>query len=150
MFGITIFIIALMLIIVNYVYNNNDGNHSSQIIYKPGFVPGPLARNLSLAIYLGLQLPVGSSGSCGGLPAGRFPSRSLGGSPPPCSRQGLPSVRVTVHRCGLLPHSFHPCRFDAEASPGGIVSVALSLGSPPAAVSGCPSLCCPDFPPPYT
>ena len=29
---------------------------------------------------------------------------------------------------------------------GGIVSVALSLGSPPAAVSGCRILCCPDFP----
>lgn len=29
---------------------------------------------------------------------------------------------------------------------GGIVSVALSLGLPPVAVSDCPSLCCPDFP----
>ena len=29
---------------------------------------------------------------------------------------------------------------------GGIVSVALSLGSPPAAVSGCYILRCPDFP----
>jgi hypothetical protein len=32
---------------------------------------------------------------------------------------------------------------------GGIVSVALSLGSPPVAVSDCPSLCCPDFPRAY-
>jgi len=29
---------------------------------------------------------------------------------------------------------------------GGIVSVALSLGSPPVAVSNCHVLCCPDFP----
>lgn len=29
---------------------------------------------------------------------------------------------------------------------GGFVSVALSLGSPPVAVSDCHSLCCPDFP----
>ena len=29
---------------------------------------------------------------------------------------------------------------------GGLVSVALSLESPPVAVSDCPSLCCPDFP----
>ena len=29
---------------------------------------------------------------------------------------------------------------------GGIVSVALSLGSPPVAVSNCRVLCCPDFP----
>ncbi len=31
-------------------------------------------------------------------------------------------------------------------SEGGIVSVALSLELPPAAVSGCHILCCPDFP----
>lgn len=30
---------------------------------------------------------------------------------------------------------------------GGIVSVALSLGSPPVAISNCLVLCCPDFPP---
>jgi hypothetical protein len=29
---------------------------------------------------------------------------------------------------------------------GGFVSVALSLGLPPVAVSNCPILCCPDFP----
>jgi hypothetical protein len=29
---------------------------------------------------------------------------------------------------------------------GSFVSVALSLGSPPVAVSDCLSLCCPDFP----
>ena len=35
------------------------------------------------------------------------------------------------------------------ARTGGIVSVALSLGSPPVAVSNCRILCCPDFPPTY-
>lgn len=59
----------------------------------------------------------------------------------PCSRQGLPLPNVTIKDCGLLPHSFHPYRLT-----GGIVSVALSLGLPPVAVSDCLSLRCPDFP----
>ena len=46
-----------------------------------------------------------------------------------------------MRRCELLPRSFHPYLLT-----GGIVSVALSLGSPPAAVSGCRILRCPDFP----
>lgn len=44
-------------------------------------------------------------------------------------------------RCGLLPHSFHPYPLQ-----GGFVSVALSLGLPPVAVSNCLVLRCPDFP----
>lgn len=59
----------------------------------------------------------------------------------PCSRQGLPPPHVTMRRCGLLHRSFHPYPFT-----GGIVSVALSLGLPPAAVSGYRILRCPDFP----
>jgi len=41
-----------------------------------------------------------------------------------------------------------PFTLTASASTGGgIVSVALSLGSPPVVVNDCPTLCCPDFPP---
>jgi len=42
--------------------------------------------------------------------------------------------------------SSYPTRFTLTLA-GGIVSVALSLGSPPVAVSNSPALCCPDFPP---
>ena len=48
----------------------------------------------------------------------------------------LPCVAVSSY---LTPFTLTPLR-------GGIVSVALSLGSPPAAVSGCRILYCPDFP----
>jgi len=37
----------------------------------------------------------------------------------------------------------------SEATAGGIVSVALSLGFPSVAVSNCHSLRCPDFPPDF-
>jgi hypothetical protein len=65
----------------------------------------------------------------------------------PCSRQGLPSSSVTAGQCGLLPRSFH---LFLKLPRGSFVSVALSLGSPPVAVSDCHSLCCPDFPPSWT
>ena len=48
-----------------------------------------------------------------------------------CSRWGLPCRRRCRRRGALLPHPFTLTR----ASPGGLLSVALSLGSPPAAVS---------------
>ncbi len=42
----------------------------------------------------------------------------------------------------------YPTRFTfASVARGSFVSVALSLGLPPVAVSDCLSLCCPDFPP---
>jgi hypothetical protein len=61
----------------------------------------------------------------------------------PCSRQGLPLCIVTDTNCGLLPHSFH---LFPSLRRGSFVSVALSLGLPPVAVSNCLSLRCPDFP----
>ena len=48
-----------------------------------------------------------------------------------CSRWGLPCRRRYRRRGALLPHPFTL----ASASRGGLLSVALSLGSPPAAVS---------------
>jgi hypothetical protein len=65
---------------------------------------------------------------------------------------------VTAANCELLPLGLAPTRRKprfGQAKPlfsplpsclGGIVSVALSLGFPPVAVSNCLSLCCPDFP----
>lgn len=48
-----------------------------------------------------------------------------------CSRRGLPCHCRCRQRGALLPHLFTL----AGARPGGLFSVALSLGSPPAAVS---------------
>ena len=48
-----------------------------------------------------------------------------------CSRWGLPCRRRCRRRGALLPHPFTL----TPASRGGLLSVALSLGSPPAAVS---------------
>ena len=50
----------------------------------------------------------------------------------PCSRQGLPHIAVTDNIYELLPRAFHP--FPAVKR-GGFVSVALSLGLLPVAVS---------------
>ena len=47
----------------------------------------------------------------------------------------------------LTPFTLTSARLSTHS--GGIVSVALSLGSPPVAVSNCRILCCPDFPPAY-
>ena len=51
----------------------------------------------------------------------------------PCSRQGLPHTVVTDSTYELLPRAFHP--FPAKYMQGGLVSVALSLGLLPVAVS---------------
>jgi hypothetical protein len=67
-----------------------------------------------------------------------------------CPAAGHPAVAR-----GLLPHGFAlACAsartpFEVRASPaiGGLVSVALSLGSPRVAVSDLPALWSPDFPP---
>ena len=86
-----------------------------------------------MAIYLVRPLPDTSSGYrvTGGLPLYNSP----------CSRRGLPPPHVTMRCCKLLPYSFHPYHRS-----GGFVSVALSLGSRPVAVSDRPVLRCPDFP----
>lgn len=64
------------------------------------------------------------------------------------------SLRALTSLLSPLPRTFF---FDFSVSSlcdeskkkvrGGFVSVALSLGSPPVAVSDCHVLCCPDFPP---
>ena len=96
-----------------------------------------ISRVLSgVIIYLVCLLPNKSSGY-------RSTSGLLFTCRPPCSRQGLPPIYVTVDDCELLPHSFHLFLY---INRGSFVSVALSLGLPPVAVSDCRILRCPDFP----
>src|SRR5690348_10183700 len=53
-----------------------------------------------------------------------------------CSRWGLPCRPCCQARGALLPHHFALARgLSRDACAGGVVSVALSLGSPPPAVS---------------
>jgi len=52
-----------------------------------------------------------------------------------CSRWGLPCRSCCQSRGALLPHPFTLARQLRRAAVGGLLSVALSLGSPPAAVS---------------
>ena len=98
-----------------------------------------------MTIYLGRQLPAASSD----LP-GQF-SEQLHPAPiRSCCGWGLPSRPVTwplVRSCrtvSSLPGS-------NKSSPGGLFSVALSLGSPPLDVIQHPALCSSDFPqmPPF-
>src|SRR3972149_3264872 len=78
----------------------------------------------------------------------------------PCTGRGLPSTGSHLPVWWALTPPFHPypaplsytnaysinlrrCR---KVAPGGLLSVALSLGSPPVAVNDLPALWCPDFP----
>ena len=59
-----------------------------------------------------------------------------------CSRWGLPSRSVLPPARCALTAPFHPYQF-----PGGMLSVALSVGSRPPGVTWHPALRSPDFPP---
>jgi len=98
----------------------------------------------------------GDHSSRTGLAAGLqqpYPGTS-GGPPVPCSvllQVGFTDARVATDARGLLPHGFtltlrRPPE-DRRALKGGLVSVALSLGSPPLGVTQHPALRSPDFPP---
>ena len=63
-----------------------------------------------------------------------------------CSGRGLPSRRSRLRRWWALTPPFHPYRPDRPA--GGLLSVALSRGSPRVAVSHRPALWSPDVPRP--
>ena len=98
-----------------------------------------------MVIQLGRLLPAASSNlpeniKTGRLPGSRSSLRSLIWS---CTGWGL-QCHPGHPGCGeLLPRHFTLTRPKA----GGIFSVALSLGSPPVAVSDHPALRCSDFPP---
>jgi len=96
------------------------------------------------AIRLGQLLPAASSSQ----PVPPFPQEkgraALQAEPIwPCTGRGLPSPPGHPDGWWALTPPFHPYPFR-----GGLFSVALSLGSPPVAVSDLPALWCPDFPPP--
>jgi len=64
----------------------------------------------------------------------------------PCSERGLPCRRVLPPTRCALTAPFHPYR-PAEADVGGMLSVALSVGSRPPGVTWHSALWSPDFPP---
>lgn len=98
--------------------------------HQPACKPGSVWRDFShvAAIPLGRRLP-GASGSQPGRRSedriGRLRARAV--PIRPCSRWGLPCRSRCRSRGGLLPHRFTLTR----ARAGGLISVALSLGSPP-------------------
>jgi hypothetical protein len=107
----------------------------------------PISRVLSWAtIHLERASPRASSDLPGSLcepqvPAlrpARFPIWS-------CSRWGLPCRRVLPPTRCALTAPFHPC-LPAEADIGGLLSVALSVGSRPPGVTWHLALRSPDFP----
>ncbi len=65
----------------------------------------------------------------------------------PCSGWGLPSRPVSRAAGELLPHLFTLTGSRIPGTLGGVLSVALSLGSPPVGVTHHPALRSPDFPP---
>jgi hypothetical protein len=101
---------------------------------------GSVSRVLSTAapkrfgwatIPLGRRLPAASSnqpGRLGGVSPCAAPIRS-------CSRWGLPCRHRYRPRGALLPHPFALTRNPQGSPPGGMLSVALSLGSPPPGVT---------------
>ena len=91
-----------------------------------------------MAIPLGTTLPWPSSSQPGG-GAGHPIASLFGLAPGGVYRAGL----VTQAAGALLPHRF---TLTAPYRRGGLFSVALSLGSPPVAVSDHPALRSPDFP----
>jgi len=101
-------------------------------------------RNQAMAIHLGRLLPDASSnlpGSIGRAALKRFPIWS-------CTGWGLPSSRCRHRDWWALTSPFHPYPEKFRwIFQGGLLSVALSLGLPPVAVSDHPALWCSDFPP---
>ena len=112
----------------------------------------PVSRVLSWAtIPLGCTSPCTSSdlpgNARGPRAAGRSKLRPTRSPIWPCSGRGLPCRACYQARGALLPHRF------TLASPrrtwrfGGLLSVALSVGSRPPGVTWRPALWSPDFPP---
>src|SRR5579863_352317 len=64
----------------------------------------------------------------------------------PCSGWGLPSRPSHPGRWCALTAPFHPCLCGLAPTIGGLLSVALSFGSPRLAVSQHPALWSPDLP----
>ena len=94
-------------------------------------VLSPPAAGRGMTIHLGRPLPDASRDQ-----PGRRPGTAVGRKDPPapirsCSRWGLPCRTRCRLRGALLPHPFTLAR----PEPGGLLSVALSRGSPPPGVT---------------
>jgi len=106
--------------------------------------PAAVTLGGAVTIPLGPPLPTASSnqpGSLGRAALKHSPIRS-------CSGWGLPSCRRHRRHWWALTSPFHPGPPTPRHEVGGLLSVALSLGSPPVPVRDHPALRSPDFPPP--
>ena len=107
-----------------------------QVACKPGSVP---ARGRWMTIHLGRPSPDASCDQPGRparKPACRAPEGPRRAAPiRSCSRWGLPCRRRCRQRGALLPHPFTLARRPRRVRAGGLLSVALSLGSPPPGVT---------------
>src|SRR5690348_10546209 len=128
-----------------------DFSRLRQRVSDSGFVPvhelvdkrtrRPVSRVLS-ALACGTTIPLGRTSRCASRDQ---PERQGGNAPAPrgavvpirsCSRWGLPCRPCCQGRGALLPPRFALARGPSrDACAGGVISVALSLGSPPPAVS---------------
>lgn len=108
-----------------------------QMACKPGSVPSPVSLRTAgrgMAIPLGRRSPVASRDQPGRqaeTPVGPWLPMSRPAPIRSCSRWGLPCRDRCRPRGALLPHPFTLTR----PEPGGLLSVALSLGSPPPGVT---------------
>jgi len=91
-------------------------------------------------------LPAGLGGPPSNACAGRRAPCGVRRPSWPCSGWGLPSRPSHLGRWWSLTPPFHPYRPVAEATTGGLLSVALSRGSPRVGVTHHPALWSPDFP----
>ena len=112
----------------------------------------PISRVLSWAtIPLGCTSPCTSSDLPGNARGPRAADRSElrpTRSPIwPCSERGLPCRACCQARGALLPHRFTLASLRRTCGFGGLLSVALSVGSRPPGVTWRPALWSPDFPP---
>ena len=112
----------------------------------------PVSRVLSWAtIPLGCTSPCTSSDLPGNARGPRAAARSklpAARSPIwPCSGRGLPCRACCQTRGALLPHPFTLASPGRTRDFGGLLSVALSVGSRPPGVTWRPALWSPDFPP---
>jgi len=111
------------------------GRRSGQTACKPGSVPACARDGHSSGTPVAGRLarPTRAAGPPTCLPRAinarrAAPIRS-------CSRWGLPCRLRCRRRGALLPHPFTLARGGPEAGAGGLLSVALSLGSPPPGVT---------------
>jgi len=114
---------------------------------RPGRSPAGPACSLAASRPVGGILSPGRNAPEGGHPSMRPTWGHRAGSPShawPCSGWGLPSRSGRPDRWCALTAPFHPCL--CLAAIGGLLSVALSFGSPRLAVSQHPALRSPDLP----